>query len=114
MTPKQRRYEKVKEWRKNTKVKLVEGFDNRCSVCDLQDDPIVYDFHHLNSENKEFSLSSKIMSWENLMAEAKKCVMLCSHCHRKVHAGTVGLTRLIEFDETKIKSQKNNRWGYVD
>jgi len=114
MTPHERRYEKVKAWRKNTKVKLVEGFDNQCSLCGLQDDPVVYDFHHLDSDAKEFALSSKIMSWENLVAEAKKCVMLCSHCHRKIHMGMASLTKPISFDESKIKSQKNNRWGFIE
>ena len=114
MTPKEKRYLQVKAWRQNTKLKLVEGFDSKCTVCGLEDDPIVYDFHHLNSEEKEFTLSSKIMSWENLMTEAKKCAMLCSHCHRKIHSGMVSITSLIIFDEARIKSQKNNRWGFKD
>ncbi len=114
MTPKEKRYQQVKAWRQNTKLKLVEGFDSKCTACGLQDDSIVYDFHHLNGEDKEFTLSSKIMSWDNLVIEAKKCVMLCSHCHRKVHSGMISLTNLILFDETRIKSQKNNRWGFKE
>jgi hypothetical protein len=113
MTPKQKRYLKVKEWRKNTKKKLVEGFGSKCCACGLQDDPIVYDFHHINGNEKEFQLSSKIISWKNLVEEAKKCIMLCSHCHRKFHIGLITITCQIDFDENKIKSQKNNRWGFV-
>ena len=107
-----KRYDKVKEWRKNTKIKLVEGFDSKCSMCGIQDDPVIYDFHHLDSDEKEFQLSSKIMSWENLVAESKKCVMLCSHCHRKLHFRNLKVENPILFDETKIKSEKNNRWGF--
>jgi 5-methylcytosine-specific restriction endonuclease McrA len=112
MTPKEKRYQQVKAWRHNTKLKLDEGFDSKCTACGLQDEPIVYDFHHLHSEEKEFQLSSKIMSWENIVTEAKKCIMLCSHCHRKVHSGSIKLNDMIVFDETRIKSQKNNRWGF--
>lgn len=104
-------YEKVKEWRKNTKIKLVEGFSSKCSMCGIQDDPIIYDFHHLDSNEKEFQLSGKIMSWENLIIEAKKCVMLCSHCHRKLHFRNLIVEEPILFDETLIKSDKNNRWN---
>ena len=104
-------YEKVKEWRKNTKIKLVEGFGSKCSMCGIQDDPIIYDFHHLDSNEKEFQISSKIMSWENLVIEAKKCVMLCSHCHRKLHFRNLIVEKSILFDETLIKSDKNNRWN---
>ena len=114
MTSKEKRYQQVKEWRHNTKIKLIEGFGSKCCACHLEDDPIVYDFHHLNGDEKEHTISSKIMSWENLVKEAKKCVMLCSHCHRKVHSGMITLTDIIEFDETRIKSQKNNRWGFKE
>lgn len=106
------RYEKVKEWRKNTKIKLFEGFGSKCSMCGIEDDPIIYDFHHLELEGKEFQLSSKIMSWENLINEAKKCVMLCSHCHRKLHFRNLVVDKPIMFNEALIKSNKNNRWGF--
>jgi predicted HNH restriction endonuclease len=105
-------YDKVKEWRKNTKAKLVEGFGSKCSMCGLQDDPVIYDFHHLDSLDKEFQISSKVMSWEKLVGEAKKCVLLCSHCHRKLHFRNLIVENPIEFDETLVSSQKNNRWGF--
>ena len=104
-------YDKVKEWRKNTKRKLFEGFGSKCCCCNLEDDPLVYDFHHLGLEEKEFSISSKVMSWNKIMTEIKKCVMLCSHCHRKVHANMIKIENAIEFDESRIVSNKNNRWG---
>ncbi len=105
-------YERVKEWRKNTKIKLVEGFGSECSMCGIKDDPVIYDFHHLDSDEKEFQISSKVMSWENLVKEAKKCVMLCSHCHRKLHFRNLIVENPIMFDEDKIQSEKNNRWGF--
>ena len=103
-------YEKIKEWRKNTKIKLVEGFGKMCSICHLIDDPIVYDFHHLDPDQKDFGIASRIRSWENVISEAKKCVMLCSHCHRKVHFSGLKIETPILFDETKVVSHKNNRW----
>jgi predicted HNH restriction endonuclease len=52
------------------------------------------------------------MSWEKLVIEAEKCVMLCSHCHRKVHFRNLTILNPIVFDESKIQSEKNNRWGF--
>jgi hypothetical protein len=107
-----KKYNCVKEWRKSTKLKLFEGFSEQCGCCGLKDDPIVYDFHHLGEETKEFNISSRVMAWNKIVEEAKKCVMLCSHCHRKVHSGLSIITNQIDFDESKVKSNKNNRWGF--
>ena len=51
-----KKYSCVKEWRKSTKIKLFDGFGGKCCCCGLVDDPIVYDFHHLGEEKKEFSI----------------------------------------------------------
>jgi hypothetical protein len=106
------RYAKVKEWRHNTKIKLFQGFSCKCCLCGLEDDPIIYDFHHLDPGTKELRISSKISSWETIVEEAKKCVMLCSHCHRKVHYRDLSIDKPIMFDESLVTSQKNNRWGF--
>jgi len=90
---KARRYIKVKTWRRNTKIKLVEGFGGACGLCGLKDDPIIYDFHHVDPSKKEFSLAGKIRSIDSLIEESNKCIMLCSHCHRKIHANMVSLPK---------------------
>lgn len=71
--------------RRNTKIALVEAFHHRCAYCGLQDEPCIYDFHHLIPENKDFGLSAGISkSRQSILQEAKKCVMLCANCHRKI------------------------------
>lgn len=107
-------YEKVKAWRHNTKQKMFEAFGGKCGYCGLVDDPIVYDFHHLDPNKKEFSPSSYSIAWEKLVEEAKKCAMLCSHCHRKLHSGMIQLDNPIPFNEELIVSDKNNRWGFKE
>lgn len=99
--------DRVKNWRHNTKQKLFEGFGGKCSHCGIVDFPIIYDFHHLISTEKEFQLSQQIRSWKSLVDEAKKCAMLCSHCHRKLHSGLIDLKSIIPFDETKVISHKS-------
>ncbi len=45
------------------------------------------DFHHPDALEKDFSISSKITSFAAIEAELRKCVLLCSRCHREVHDG---------------------------
>lgn len=104
-------YDKVKEWRRNTKQKLFEGFGGKCCLCGIVDDPVIYDFHHLDPSCKQFRVSSKVTKWTKLVEEANKCIMLCSHCHRKVHFLDLSIDTPIKFDESLIVSHKNNRWN---
>lgn len=55
-------------------------------------EPVCLDFHHLDMSEKDFIISqNKNRSWESLQSELQKCVVLCSNCHRKVHAGILVL-----------------------
>lgn len=93
----------VVSFRKRIKTALVEGFKHKCSCCDLIDEPVLYDFHHLNPEEKSFGIAnaSTTRSRQAYAEEAKKCIMLCANCHRKVENGLLNLMDydLISFDE---------------
>ena len=82
--------ERVKRWRKNTKRRLVEAFGGKCAGCSYARCDGALEFHHLDSAQKDFALSNargNIVSWERIVAEIRKCVMLCSCCHKEVHCG---------------------------
>lgn len=97
------RYNHVKQWRLVTKQRLVAGFGSKCGACGLVDHEVVYDFHHLDPHQKDFAMTAKVRSWAALVAEAKKCAMLCSHCHRKVHMGLLDVPPCApEFDERLV------------
>jgi len=44
------------------------------------------DMHHVSGV-KEFNISSALTSWERILPELEKCVLLCSRCHRETHDG---------------------------
>ena len=44
------------------------------------------EFHHTNSNEKEFGLGDGIKSWESMKKEVDKCELLCSNCHRIKHS----------------------------
>lgn len=98
-------YDLVRDWRKNNKMRLFQAFDGKCGHCSVVDDPVIYDFHHLDPSKKDFILTNKIRSWKRTIVEAEKCVMLCAPCHRKLHAGLIELSPEIQrFDETLIST----------
>ena len=90
-------------FRKRVKIALVQAFGGKCACCGLEDNPVIYDFHHLIPEEKEFGIAnaSTTRSRQAYADEAKKCVLLCANCHRKIENGLItneDLT-IIPFDE---------------
>lgn len=68
------------------KQAAVDFLGGACRHCGLVSDPAVYDFHHLDPSQKDFSISqAKGWSLENLIPELEKCALLCSNCHRLEH-----------------------------
>jgi len=76
----------VMNWRNRTKQKLVEYKGGKCVRCGYHK-PIwsAYDFHHLDPNEKDFSISGKSLSFEKLKLEVDKCDVLCKTCHAEVH-----------------------------
>lgn len=83
---KEKRHTQQRERAQNFKKKAIEFCGNVCAHCGGSFPPAVYDFHHTNPEEKEVNIS-KIMShsWESIVVELSKCVLLCSNCHRIEH-----------------------------
>lgn len=60
-----------------------------CAFC-REDEPSCLELHHLDPSKKERSPSDfASISWKGFLAEAIKCIVLCSNCHKKVHAGLI-------------------------
>jgi len=67
----------------------VEYKGGKCAICGYDRCLEALEFHHLDSEGKDFGISDKgyTRSWKKVKEELDKCVMLCANCHREVHAG---------------------------
>lgn len=77
-------------WRR--KGELIKFLGGKCYYCnEIYDgkNACIFDFHHLNPENKKFGIGGNMYerSFKYLVEEAKKCVVCCSNCHRKQHSG---------------------------
>jgi len=85
------------EWvirnRRKKKEKLVAMFGGKCVVCGYKKYAGALDFHHTDPKTKSFALSVKGLSysWDSLMEEAKKCVLVCKNCHTEIEAKITNL-----------------------
>lgn len=82
--------ENVKTWRQNTKRRMVQSMGGKCVICNYDRCPEALDFHHIDPFQKDFQMGDILASpqrWTIIVAELKKCVLLCANCHRELHAG---------------------------
>jgi predicted transcriptional regulator len=72
------------------KIKMIEYKGSECEHCSLKlknSHPAVYDFHHMDPNEKDINFTSvKYWKWEKIVDELDKCNLLCSNCHRIEHA----------------------------
>ena len=72
---------------KNLKIKAVNYLGGKCASCGYNKCVEALDFHHLDPNKKEFSISqAKSHSFSKVKPELDKCVLLCANCHREEHA----------------------------
>jgi hypothetical protein len=107
--------EAVQNWRTRTKERMIESMGGKCQCCGYDRCKAALEFHHLNMKEKEFTFSAALKnpsSWDKLVVELRKCVLLCANCHREVHHGDLVLPEGIEgfnedFEDYKKNTPKN-------
>ena len=84
--------DKLNKWRKedirSKQDRLADYIGGRvCKHCGFTHTSFApFDFHHLNPNTKDASISDAICkSWDNLIIEVDKCILLCATCHRIEH-----------------------------
>jgi transcriptional regulator with XRE-family HTH domain len=70
------------------KIKSVEYKGGECILCGYNKCIQALDFHHTNPSEKDFTISGNYnISWDRIKNELDKCILVCSNCHREIHAG---------------------------
>jgi 5-methylcytosine-specific restriction endonuclease McrA len=82
------RQQRVLEWRRRARLKLVAEAGGACLLCGYDRYVGALHFHHLDPKQKEFAVSGRgfTRSIAKMREEAAKCVLLCSNCHAEVEA----------------------------
>jgi len=56
-----------------------------CMICG-EKEIVCLDFHHLNPEDKDYSIGNLVVfSIERIIQEIAKCILVCKNCHAKIH-----------------------------
>lgn len=91
----------VVQFRQRRKKWAVEAFGGKCGICGYDKCVEGLEFHHIDPTQKDFSPSASTASREIYVEELRKCVCICSNCHREVHAGITPIpTNILKFDES--------------
>jgi hypothetical protein len=83
----------VSEGRRRRKAILVAEAGGKCVICGYDRCNAALEFHHMDPSQKAFavSLNGVTRSLAVMRDEARKCVLLCSTCHKEVEAGVTRL-----------------------
>ena len=87
--------EAVESWRKRKKKALVEYKGGKCQCCGYSRCIEALEFHHLDPNIRSFTISGKSKSFNSLKSEVDKCILVCSNCHKEIHAGLINIDTII-------------------
>lgn len=89
-------YENVKNSRQRLKARLLYVAGEKCAICGYNKCSSALEFHHLNPNEKDFTLATNAnIATVKALEEIKKCVLVCANCHREIHANLIDTSYLI-------------------
>lgn len=72
--------------KRERKLWAIDYKGGKCERCNGVFHPAVYEFHHINPEEKDRDPSKTLLlSLENMKKELDKCILVCANCHRLEH-----------------------------
>jgi len=66
-------------------AKIKESRGGKCIRCDYDKCIKALEFHHLDPTQKDFTISNDHFKLEDAVKESKKCILICSNCHKELH-----------------------------
>jgi len=96
---------KIRRFR--TKATAIKYLGGKCKKCGWHGNQAAFQFHHKNSQEKDFIIGSVAnKSWDLIKKEINKCVLLCANCHAVEHSTKLG--------DKFIKEAKNYKGRKLD
>lgn len=91
----------IKYWKRRKEL-MILGFGGKCQVCGYNRCISALEFHHINPKEKEMNIGSQILSWDKTKEELKKCICVCSNCHREIHSGVTKIDKNKKYFDEKL------------
>lgn len=80
-------------------AKIKEARGGKCIKCGYSKCVKALEFHHTDPSKKDFTISNDHFKLQDAVDEAKKCVLICSNCHKELHDGLWSLEDIIKEKE---------------
>ena len=81
-------------------AKLKESRGGKCIKCGYDRCIKALEFHHLDPSQKDFTISNDHFKLIEAVEESKKCILICSNCHKELHDNMWDISELnIEREE---------------
>lgn len=65
------------------KIKQARG--GKCARCGYNTCIKALEFHHIDPSQKDFTISNDRFKLHEAVQESKKCILICSNCHKELH-----------------------------
>jgi hypothetical protein len=85
--PKANSSQYVISWRQKAKIRAIKYKGGSCQICGYNKCVRALSFHHLDRSHKDFGIGGISRSWNAILLELDKCILLCANCHAEVHSG---------------------------
>lgn len=66
-------------------AKIKEQRGGKCVRCGYSTCLKALEFHHIDPSQKDFTISNDHFKLQDAINESKKCILICSNCHKELH-----------------------------
>jgi len=67
--------------------RIVAHLGGSCCICGYNTCIEALECHHVDPQEKEFTIADCLTSFERVLPELAKCELVCSNHHKEIHAG---------------------------
>lgn len=88
------KYKLARQQTKRRNLRFLDRVKSRgCQICGYRRCPQAIDFHHVRDKSFDISKGASQMRYpiKKLKEEIRKCVRVCSNCHREIHNDIIEL-----------------------
>lgn len=101
-------YQNVKNYRTRLKERIIYVMGDKCALCGYDKCQSALELHHLNLEEKDFTIGSNTnRAWLTVRDEIKKCILVCANCHREIHSDLINKQLKNSFNEERAREIDN-------
>lgn len=100
-------YKYTKKLRAERKQMLVNAFGGKCCICGYNRSLRALEFHHVFK--KTFDIFGKIRKLDEVIEESKKCILVCSNCHKEIHDNIIKVSISMQNINEDIVNEYKNR-----